>query len=682
MLTGRPLFAAETVTDTLAGVLKSEIDFASLPQSTPPAVRRLLRRCLERNRKDRLHDIADARIELQDAMRGGAEADAGSAAAIPAARWRSRWVLPLVAAIALAVGLGAGWAWRPAPRQPPVVRAAVPAPAGTELVPIGDNAGPVAVSPDGTQLAFTARDGGGVSRLYVQALAYGTARLVPASEGARYPFWSPDSRSVGFFNAGQLLVVDSAEGTPLALAPSNAARGGTWGSQGVIVFAPSFDTGLFQVAAGGGPSSPASILDDQRREGTHRFPSFLPDGRHFLFEVRGYNNWLRAQAGVFVGSLDDPSKRVRLLAHASNAIYASGSLLFVRNGDLCAQAFDPDRLELSGPVSILVRDVRFDRRYSLGVFSAAEGVLALQHGASQDENELVWLDRAGRRIDTVAGAANHDGVNLSPDMSQAVVSFFDPATSRSHLEVFDLASKSSTRLTFDDADDYGALWSPDATRVLFARASEQGVGLWIKPADGSTAERRLRPETRDEILYPLAWSPDGSTILLTSLPGGSLPSGYWLLPASGEGELVRYTDSRSNGDIGLFSPDGRWVVFDANEGKGERTYLARFPDTGGRWQLDDDTAYYSRWTRGGRELVYLGADTGQLSAQGVDLSGAAPRFGSLQRLFTLPPVSISGASFDVTPDGERLLALVPAPKARPEPYTLVLAWERLLGEGR
>ena len=376
---------------------------------------------------------------------------------------------------------------------------------------------------------------------------------------------------------------------------------------------------------------------------------------------------MRAQDGVFVGSVDDAAKRVRLLSHASNASYAAGRLLFVRNGDLCAQRFDAESLTLSGPVSVLARDVRFDRRFSLGVFSAAPGVLTLQHAPGRTRtNWSGWPVRApsrpGRR------RANHDGPTFSRRDAGGGLAL-DPSTSRSHLEVFDLARKSSTRLTFDAADDYGPLWSPDGGRVLFARVSEQGIGLWIKPADGSAAERRFRQETPGELLYPTAWSPDGSHVLLATLPGGTLPTALWLLPASGEGPLERYTDSRGNGDISLFSPDGRWVLFDANEGKGSRTYLARFPDTGGRWQFEEDSATYGRWTRGGREIVYLGTDSGQLTALPLDLSGSAPRFGALERLFKLPAVSIAGASFDLTPDGERILALVPARRSRPTPYS-------------
>jgi Tol biopolymer transport system component len=540
----------------------------------------------------------------------------------------------------------------------------------------------MAVSPDGRQLAFTARDGSGVTRLYVQNLAAGKARLIPSSEGARYPFWSPDSRSLGFFNGEQLFRVDTTEGSPLALAPANAARGGTWGRDGTIVYAPSFDTALLQVPARGGSPAPASVLDAGRSEGTNRFPFFLPDGRHFLFEARGYSSWMRASDGVFVGSVDDPARRVPLLPHASNVIYAAGRLLFVRNGDLCAQRFDPERLALSGPVSILVRDVRFDRRYSFGVFSATAGVLALQQGAGQDASELFWLDRTGRRIERLGGAANHDGVNLSPDGSQVLVSKFDPAISRAHLEVLDLTRRTSTRLTFGEADDYGAIWSPDGARVLFARVSDKGMGLWVKPADGSTAEERFRPERRDELLFPLAFSPDGSRVLFGSLPGGSLPTGFWTLPASGEGAPERYTDSRGNGDIGLFSPDGRWVVFDANEGKGSRTFLARFPDTGGRWQFSEDSAGYSRWTRGGREIVYLASDSAQVTALPVDLSGKAPHFGAPARLFPVPMLSIAGSTFDVTADGNRFLFVLPIPDVRPTPYTLILEWERLLEQER
>ena len=682
MLAGRSLFDGETATDVLAAVLTRDPDLAVLPAGTPPALRRLLGRCLERNPKNRLHDIADARIELVDAMGQVGEADLEPSSPVSTPRNGWSWRLPVFATIALALGLVAGRYLRSAGQPPPLVRAAIEAPEGTELVPTGDYAGAVTVSPDGRQLAFTARDGSGVTRLYVRSLSAGEARVIPSSEGAHYPFWSPDSRSLGFFNGEQLLRVELAEGAPQALAPADSGRGGTWGKSGIIVYAPSFDTSLFQIPASGGQPAPASVLEAGRWEGTHRFPSFLPDGTHFLFEVRGYNSWMRAQDGVFVGSVWDPTQRVRLLAHASNAVYASGRLLFVRNGDLCAQRFDPDHLKLSGPVSILVHDVRFDRRYSLGVFSAAAGVLAFQHGAGQDQTELAWLDRTGRRVELVDGAANHDGVSLSPDGSQALVSMFDPATSRSHLEVFDLARKSSTRLTFGEADDYGATWSPDGTRVLFARVGEKGIALWIKPADGSTAERPFRPEVPGELLYPLTWSPDGKQVLVTSLPGGALPTGYWILPASGEGEPERYTDSRSNGDIALFSPDGRWVVFDANEGKGERTYLARFPDTGGRWQFAEDSASYSRWTRGGREIVYANGDTGQLTSLPVDLSGSSPRFGAPRQLFALPQTSIAGEYFDVSPDGERILALLPVENARPTPYTLILNWERLLEQDR
>ena len=678
MLSGRSLFAADTVTDTLAGVLKNEIDLAKLPAGTPASVRRLVRRCLERNPKDRLHDIADARIELLEATSRAGDPGLEPPTSHSVPRRGSTWRLPLVTAVALALGLAAGWFVRPGPVRPPLVCTAILAPDGTDLVPVGDAAGPVAVSPDGTQLAFTARDSAGATRLYVHSLAAGKARVIPSSEGARYPFWSPDSRSLAFFNTGQLLRVDLAEGAPLALAPANDARGGSWGTNGTIVYAPSYDTPLLQISARGGPSAPASILDGERSEGTHRFPSFLPDGRHFLFEARGYSAWMRTSDGVFVGSLDDPGKRVRLLAHATNAAYISGRLLFVRNGDLCAQRFDPEKRALSGPVSILVRDVRFDRRYSLGVFSATADVLALQHGAGQDANELVWLDRTGRRGERLGSAAVHDGVELSPDATQVLVSMFDPATSRAHLEVFDLARKTSTRLTFSGADDYCAIWSPDGTRILFARVSDQGIGLWVKPADGSTAEQRFRPETRGEVLFPLDWSGDGSRVLFSSLPGGSLPTGLWTLPASGEGPPERYTDSHGNGDLLQISPDGRWVVFDANESQGSRSFLARFPDTGGRWQLAEDSAVYSRWTRGGREIVYLDYDSAHATALPVDLAGKAPRFGAPERLFAVPTLSINGNTFDATPDGERFLFVLPVPNARPTPFTLILNWQQLL----
>ena len=682
MLTGRRLFEGELVTDVLANVLKKEVDLEALPADTPPAIRRLLRRCLERNPKHRLHDIADARIELEEAMNRGEDAAPGSAPAAPPLRG-SGWRLALAVAIALALGLAAGRLARPAKQPSPLVRATIEAPAGTELVPTGDAAGPVVVSPNGGKLAFTARDDGGVTRLYVRDLATGGTRVVPGSEAASYPFWSPDSRSLAFFNTRQLLRVEVGEGAPQPLTAVGDARGGSWGASGIIVYAPSYDSALFQIPASGGQPAPSSVLDATRSEGTHRFPSFLPDGRHFLFETRNYSAWLgNTGEGVFVGSIADPAERVQLLADASNAIYAAGHLLFVRNGTLWAQRFDPERLALSGAVAGLVQDVRFDRRFSLGVFSAAADVLVLQHGAGQDESELVWLDRTGRRLERFGGPAIRDGVDLSPDGTKAAVSVTDPVTARAHLEIVDLAEERSTRLTLDEGDDFGAVWSPDGSRVLFMRTNEQGIGLWTKPVDGATAERQLRPPSPRELLYPLSWSPDGERILLFSLPGGALPSGLWILPASGAGDPVRYTDSRGNGDIGWFSPDGRWVLFDANEAKGLRTYLARYPDTGSRWQIPDEHATYSRWSKGGREIVYIMESTGQLTALPVDLSGPSPRFGTPQPLFGLTPNSVHGESFDVSADGERILAQLPVENAPPVPYTLILNWERLLENKR
>jgi len=679
MLVGRSLFAADTVTDTLAGVLKTEIDLAELPDSTPAAIRRLLRRCLERNPKNRLHDIADARIELAEALSRPDESASPALPEVASSRKFRWWQFAAGAAVALAVGLIAGRSLQPRPELPPLVQAIVETPPGAELVTTGGAPGPVVVSPDGSQLAFTARDEGGEIRLYVHALASGTTKAIPGSEAASYPFWSPDSRSLGFFNGRQLLRVEIGAGSPQPLTVAGAARGGSWGASGVIVYAPSYDSALLQIPASGGQPSPASALDATRSEGTHRFPSFLPDGRHFLFETRNYTSWIGTQGeGVFAGSIDDPAERAQLLPSASNAMYAAGRLLFVRNGTLWAQRFDPARLALSGPVSSLVQDVRFDRRYSLGVFSATAGVLALQHGARQDETELVWLDRTGRRLERFGVPAIYDGVDLSPDGSKAAVSITDPATSRNHLEIVDLVAKRSTRLTLDDGDDSGAVFSPDGSRVLFIRTDEQGIGLWTKPVDGATAERRFRPASPGELLYPLSWSPDGERILVTSLPGGTLPSGFWTLSASGTGDPERYTDSRGIGDIGWFSPDGRWVLFDANEGTSQGTYLARFPDTGGRWALPDKAATYSRWTRGGREIVYVSESTGQLTALPVDLSGPSPRFGTPQSLFGLAPSSVHGESWDIAADGERILAQLPVEHARPEPYTLILNWERLL----
>jgi Tol biopolymer transport system component len=676
MLTGRRLFAGETVSDTLAAVLTRDADWTALPARTPPSVRRALRRCLERDPKLRLRDVGEARITLADAEEG-TEGPEGTRPGTPRRSAAIPWTLAAVSMLA-AIALGAVSMIR-RPHAAARVRAAITPPAGTRFVSIGARAGPVVVSPDGSHLAFVGADASDVPRLYVQPLDTGLPRAIERTEGARYPFWSPDNKSLGFFAGQRLLRVDVAGGAPMDLAPVLNERGGSWGAAGVIVYAPAFDKGLSRVPAAGGRPEPATTLDPARREGTHRYPSFLPDGRHFLYEGRSLVSRIGAADGVFVGSIDDPALKVPVLAEATNAAFASGRLLFVRDGNLFAQPFDVSELKLGGEPVAVARDVRWDGRFSLGVFSASDTTLIYQATGEEDKTELVWLDRTGRRLGVLEAPGVHHGLALSRSGDRVAVSMSDPGSSRDYLRIFDVARGVSAPLTFHDAADHDPVWSPDDTEILFNRSTAQGAGLWIKPADGSRAERRIRGIEKDGFLLNLDWSPDGRHVLVYTLSGGNLRQALWVLPLTGDGGLRPFTELPFSfiGNLAQFSPDGRWVAFDADDGGGSRLYLSRFPDTGGRWQLSDADPTLPQWTKGGREIVFLGNER-YVSSITVDTTGEAPRFSRPTRLFEVSLRVARGSSYDVAPDGERFLFVMPVQNARPEPYTLDLNWAATL----
>ena len=399
MLTGRSLFSADTVSDTLAGVLRGEIDLAKLPAATPPALRRLLRRCLERNPKNRLHDAADARLVLADLEAGVAD-EAPTLPATPARR-KGREVIAwglagaaMLAAAALFLGRSAE-----RPVAPRVIRATLPLPPGGSIELDGERAGMPALSPDGRRIAFGARQGAGPMRIWVHELETGSVRPLPGTEEGYRPFWSPDGRRIGFFTWSHLATTPSEGGAVAHLATARDARGGTWSPNGTILFAP-FATGpLLAISEGGGASRTVTGSAEKLGNGTHRFPQFLPDGEHFVYLDRPGRLGKGTHPGVLLGRLNSAGPVKRLLDHATNAAFSGGHLLYVRDGALVAQRFDTDRFVLSGEPKVVVGDLLFNRRFAYGVFSASEaGILAFLTGKQKDLSRLVWRDRSGHRL--------------------------------------------------------------------------------------------------------------------------------------------------------------------------------------------------------------------------------------------------------------------------------------------
>ena len=672
MLTGRRLFAGETVSDILAAVLRADLEWKALPPGLPPAAERLLRRCLARDPKARLHDIGDARLEIADALAAKPES-AGVPAPSPAGR---RALLPWALAAALAVaatGLGIVTA-RHLREQPEVVRFEVHPPANAEFQLVSNRPGVVVVSPDGRRLAFSALSGG-QTRLYIRALDATEARALPGTEGAEYPFWSPDSRSIGFFAEDKLKRVEAAGGPPLTLCSLVQGKGGSWSSRGVIVFAPDANSALQRVPEGGGEPAPVTKLDAARGDDSHRHPRFLPDGRHFLYLARTPGGGERGDNAVVVGSLDGGADKVILRSPAA-AEYAGGRLLFLRERTLLAQPFDPKRLELSGEAVPLSDDLRLvSPGAAQAVLSASAGVLVYQQGQAGLERKLVWRDRAGKALGGLGDPARYlFQAALSPRGDAAAVSVQDQSTGATDIWTYEIARGVRSRFTFDPRVDVSPTFSRDGEVVVFASTREEKPGLYRKPVGGAGAEELLFESKSD--IAPTDFTPDGRTLTFTWQSEKSSWD-VWALPLDGQKKPVPLVQTPRVECCGAFSPDGRFLAYSSDESGRFEVYVVPYPSTGRKWQVSSQGGAWPRWRADGREILYQALD-GTVTAAEVAASGPTLTVGAAKPLFKARVAAGIEYVFRPTADAQRFLVVETTEEDTPRPLTVVLGWPAAL----
>jgi serine/threonine protein kinase len=647
MLTGKQLFQGETVSDTLALVLTKEPDW----EQVPAKVRRLLKKCLEKDPKKRLRDITGAELLLEDA---------GSVAT-------SRGRLPWIVAAALFAASMAAIAFihfREKPPETPVIRSTILPPEKISFSPEG-----VALSPDGRRLAFGAPSEDGVWRLWLRSLDSMKAQPLAGTEGATdsYPFWSSDGRSIGFGAGGKLKRIDLSGGPPITLADAVVFRGGSWSPRGIIVFAPNGTTGpLQQIAARGGTPAPATALDPGRRENVHKAPWFLPDGRHFLYAsvVAAAN-----AVTIYVGSLD--SRDTRIVAQAnSNAVYASGHLLFLRNSTLMAQPFDVNRLATTGDAVPVAEQISDDSVRTRGFFAAsANGTLAFQ-SASRTGQKLVWLDRTGKRLATEGDPGQFSSIFLSSDSKRAAVSVVDPETGNSDLWIYDLARNLRSRFTFDPEFREGGVWSPDGSKIIFSSSRKGRDDLYWKPASGAGEEELLYADDRNKT--PTSWSRDGKFLMYYTFGDPQTGWDLWALPLERERKPLPFLKTRFAEDEAVFSPDGRWVAFESDESGRYEVYIATFPNSGGKRQVSLAGGSSAHWRADGKEMYYI-APGGRLMAADVDTRGSELEIDAVRPLFGPVPFG-NGYQYAVSGDGQHFLAIMPNEQSTPEPLTLVQNW--------
>jgi eukaryotic-like serine/threonine-protein kinase len=673
MLTGRQAFAGETTSDVLAKVIEREPDWTALPASTPPRLRELLRRCARKDPKTRLQAIGDARVQIEELISGTADETIGVVATPPRAQKRARlaWtVTTLSLAIIAALAIPATLYFRRVAPEPLVTRFEIATP------PTSDP-GSFALSADGRQLAFVAM-AEGTPRLWVRRLDQVTAQSLAGTEGARYPFWKPDGRTIGFFADGKLKTIDLGSVESHVVADAPTGRGGTWNHDGVIVFAPAGFV-LMRVTATGGTPVPVTQLPSGR--GSHRFPQFLPDGRHFLY-LGGTGRGV--EQDMFVGSLDGPeSKRVR--AARSVAVFAPpASLLWVEEGVLVAQPFDPVHAVVTGEPIPVVQDVGLDEAVYRGAFAvSATGVLAHRTGVGE-RRQLTWVDRAGV-VQGTAGApdeAGLSGVELAPDGKRVAV--VRTVQGNTDVWLIDTGRDVSSRFTLHPGLDGLPLWSSDGTRVVFSSRRNDAENLFEKAANGAGEERPLLPS--GELKMALDWSRDGRWLLYgTRHPKTGLD--LWAAPMAGDGKPVPVIDAPFDETAGQFSPDGRWVAYQSNESRPVQIYIRPFPGPGSPRQLTTAGGSQPRWRPDGKELFYVALD-GRLMA--VPIAVGADRqleTGTAVALFrpqlaTGPNINSGGtgsrAQYAVARDGRRFLMNVTVAEATPTPITVVLNWDAVL----
>ena len=586
------------------------------------------------------------------------------------------WVLAALAFLAATMLALTAWIGR---KPAHALRAQIFKPDNFQFNFLGDESGPPAISPDGRYLVFSGFEGAKSRRLYLRSLDSYPVQPLAGTDDATDPFWSPDSRSIAFFANGKLRRINIAGGAPVTICDAPDARGGSWGRGGVIVFAPSFTSGLFQVSADGG--TPKKLLKlNSPKYTTYRWPWFLPDGDHFLYLAANHMLPTSGDTGIFLASLNGDENRF-LRPSLSNAIYVSGHLLFLRGNTLMAQPLDASAGKLNGNPTVVHDGVQFDLDLWRGIFTASEdGTLVYQPGVGAAARALAWFDRAGKQLDTLGGRDAYELVQLSHDGKRLA---YSTGKRLGAIWTYDLGHDDSqpglkTRLTFKEEGFTGFAWSPDGMRLAYSASPEAPVAtaIFVNPISGHD-QAELLLESKSGVAQSVCdWSPDGRYLIYIS---GNVAAGaqldLWLLPLFGDKEPIPYSTIPGDKVDAQFSPDGHWIAYSSRETERYEVYVAPFPWNGAKYQISTNGGRHPRWRGDGKELFFQVPGGTQIMSAAVN--GSANRFevGKIGTLFALdvPDSSQLGEGYAVSRDGQRFLAITTGGESS-MPLTLVSNW--------
>ncbi|HXW06931.1 MAG TPA: protein kinase [Vicinamibacterales bacterium] len=664
LLTGKRAFEGQTSSSVMAAVLATEPrPLDQLVPLTPPALERIVSRCLAKDPEDRWQSARDVAAELRWVAQGGSKV--GLPAVVSSRRRVREYVAWAVCGVATAAAIGFATAWvRRAPEPGPIVRFPLIMP------PSVQNASPPVVSPDGRNIVFAA-DSDGRRMIWIRPLDALEPRPIPGTEGVQRPFWSPDSRFVAFVAGGKLKKVDITGGPPQAICDAPNGSDGAWSPEGVILFDGRATDPLMRVPASGGVAQPV-VFEAGKDEGTPGtgWPEFLPDGKHFLYTRSDPTS---PEMTLMVGSIDGPAVKT-LFKTTTRVQYADpGYLLFVRDRTLVAQRFDAQALTLEGEPVPMGEGLGTDD-VGLASFSASHNGTLVFRGGDLTGTRLLWVDRSGRETPVLDAPADYRDTSLSPDGARLVYDIGDGSTTRGDLWIRDLTRGVSSRFTFDAASEMNPKWSPDGRRIVYTSKVKGPGDLVVKDASGTRDAEPLLVDGEEK--YVSDWSRDGRYILYSSRGEGDGSWDIWAFPVSGDRKPFPVVKTPFAELWATFSPGANYIAYQSNESGRAEIYVHEFPEARNKWQISTEGGLEPYWSADGRELFYrsgsrvfsVPVQTGATFAAGTPAPLFQTRFAT---------VTVRGR-YRPAPDGQRFLVLSPLAREAEQPASVVLNWTSAL----
>ncbi len=639
MATGVRAFDGSTKTSLIAAIVSQDPKpLAQIVPLTPPAFEHVVSRCLAKTPDDRWQSAHDIAEQLRWISEAGSQA--GVAAPV-VARLRSRdpltWILVALLTAALAT---AGWlASRVARDSSAAAVWDLAPPDGLRFNAVGDDSGAAVISPDGTMVVFAATDST-KTQLWLRTIATGEVRALPGTINGAYPFWSPDSKSIGFFSIGALKRLDVSGGAPVQLTAVQTGRGATWSRDGTIVYTPDTQRTLYRIPAAGGTSVPVTQLEKGKHT-SHRWPWFLPDGKHFLYLAANHQAPSGPDNGIYVGSLDGGPPRL-VMQSLTNMVSAGGYALFAREDTVMAQPLSGNGV-LSGEPRPVVSNALNDGGIWRGAVSASEtGVLVYHRGRAEVSSTLRWVDRAGKELEVIGEPGSYWDIELSPDLQKVAICVGDP---QREVWIRDLPRKTFTRFPMQGSFTGTAIFSPDGGTVYFDVTI---IGKSTVYSRRITGGGETRVADVDDFALVSSAAPDGRSLLVHNRRGR-----LSRIPIQPRGKAEVLTQPTSVELYPVYSPDGRWIAYQTEENGRFEIFVMSATDPTEKWKISSSGGIYPRFRRDGKELFYLDS-TNRLTAVAINLTGTDLQVGATTTLFSLTPRPLSRA-YDVSPDGQRFL---------------------------